>query len=366
MTEAARLEDEAATQLARLIPPDVEVVDRPQDEAGFSASRLTGIGGTDIPAILGLSRFRTPFDVYASKLRLVAPEPASEEAIMGKLLEPLLFRRLADVKGTRVLRVEAAFRRKAEPFIVCNPDGFVLPTMQDPEPAIAEGKTRSEFDRKKWGEDESDEVPDEERLQAEYYCEITRIPRWVFPVFFGRNLVVFKGKANPEIGRELVDTARKFWNEHVVPAVPPKPMTGDAAEAWLRARFPENVNAMREPTPSELDLVRTWKTLKDGKDDIEAKIEAVANEIKLAIGEADGLKGTGWSLTWKKVKGKTTIDFPAALTEFRNEIAMKGALLGLDEVQAAELLRLLDANVASHTKHGDPYRRFNPSRSFEI
>lgn len=365
MTEAARLEDEAATQLARLIPPDVEVVDRP-DAGAFAEFRTAGIGGTDVPAILGLSKWRTPFDVYASKLHLVAPPPMSEEAIMGTLLEPLLFQRLADVKGVRVLRVEAAFRRKAEPFIVCNPDGFVLPTAQSPEPAIAEGKTRSEFDRKKWGEDESDEVPDEERLQAEYYCAITKIPNWIFPVFFGRNLVVFKGKANPEIGEELVGAARTFWNEHVVPQIPPKPMTGEAAEAWLRKRFPENVNAMREPTPAELDLVRTWKTLKDGEKDIEQKIEAVANEIKLAIGDADGLKGTGFSLTWKKVKGKTTIDFPAALTEFRNEIAMKGALLGLDEVQAAELLRLLDANVKLYTKQGEPYRRFNPSRSFEI
>jgi len=330
MTEAARLEDEAATQLARLIPPDVEVVDRP-DEGAFAEFRTAGIGGTDVPAILGLSKWRTPFDVYASKLQLVAPEPMSEEAIMGKLLEPLLFRRLADVKGVRVLRVEGAFRRKAEPFIVCNPDGFVLPTVQDPEPAIAEGKTRSEFDRKKWGEDESDEVPDEERLQAEYYCEITKIPNWIFPVFFGRNLVVFKGKANPEIGRELVDTARRFWNEHVVTAIPPKPMTGDAAEAWLRARFPVNANAMREPTDAEVALVREWKTLKEAEKNVAQKIEAVANEIKLAIGDADGLKAEGWSLTWKLVKAKTTVDYVAALAEFRNEIAFKGSLLGLDE-----------------------------------
>ena len=74
-------------------------------EAGRPAwhqARLHGLGASDTAAILGLSPWRTPKQVWAEKLQLVEPEDAGPAAEAGLRLEPFLARWYQDRTGHRL------------------------------------------------------------------------------------------------------------------------------------------------------------------------------------------------------------------------------------------------------------------------
>ena len=55
-----------------------------QDEAGWHAARATGIGGSDIAAIMGESSWKSPYDIWMAKTGQIASSgaemPQSEAA----------------------------------------------------------------------------------------------------------------------------------------------------------------------------------------------------------------------------------------------------------------------------------------------
>jgi hypothetical protein len=52
--------------------------------------RRKGIGGSDAAAVAGLSRYRTPIQVYMEKLGLIDPPEENEAMYWGKKLEDLV------------------------------------------------------------------------------------------------------------------------------------------------------------------------------------------------------------------------------------------------------------------------------------
>jgi putative phage-type endonuclease len=71
------------------------------------AARRTGIGGSDIAAILGLSPWRTPLDVYRDKVD-GAEQPETEAMRWGRLLEDVIAREYAVRAGVRIQRAIAS------------------------------------------------------------------------------------------------------------------------------------------------------------------------------------------------------------------------------------------------------------------
>ena len=50
-------------------------------------ARRKGLGGSDIAAILGISKWRTPMDVWVEKMGLVEPSEESYAMMRGRILE---------------------------------------------------------------------------------------------------------------------------------------------------------------------------------------------------------------------------------------------------------------------------------------
>src|SRR5690606_18657199 len=71
--------------------------------AADPAVRRSGIGSSDAATVAGLNRWKTPLDLYLEKRGLVEPEPASEAAEWGTILEPTILREFARRNGLCVV-----------------------------------------------------------------------------------------------------------------------------------------------------------------------------------------------------------------------------------------------------------------------
>jgi len=70
-----------------------------ETEAAWLAERKRGIGGSDAAAILGLSKFRTPLQVYLDKIGQAPPIEETAPMRWGKKLEPLILDEYEQIKG---------------------------------------------------------------------------------------------------------------------------------------------------------------------------------------------------------------------------------------------------------------------------
>lgn len=75
-----------------------------QERLDWLKGRQTGIGGSDVAAILGLSKWKTPLDVYLAKTGEVDHEQ-SQAAYFGTILEDIVAKEFSKRTGLKVQKV---------------------------------------------------------------------------------------------------------------------------------------------------------------------------------------------------------------------------------------------------------------------
>lgn len=121
--------------------------------------RRSYIGASDIPVILGLSPFKSPFRLAQEKLALVAPEPENWFMRRGKYMEPIIRAEHADATGKQINARTITFEHAKYPFIRCHLDGHYVGDSRGS--GLFEAKTAGYWMglSEEWGEDGTLEFP---------------------------------------------------------------------------------------------------------------------------------------------------------------------------------------------------------------
>lgn len=123
--------------------------------------RTKGIGSSDVPTILGLSPWSTPYDLWLMKTGQVPGVEENEAMRMGSMLEPAVLLLAAHRLGARVVKPTSTYIG-AEPFMRANIDGMVGIAKRGSD--IVEAKTTGRPDG--WGEEGTDQVPEMVKAQV--------------------------------------------------------------------------------------------------------------------------------------------------------------------------------------------------------
>lgn len=123
--------------------------------------RTKGIGSSDVPTILGLSPWSTPYDLWLMKTGQVPGVQENEAMRMGSMLEPAVLSLAAHRLGARVVKPTSTYIG-AEPFMRANIDGMVGIAKRGSD--IVEAKTTGRPDG--WGEEGTDQVPEMVKAQV--------------------------------------------------------------------------------------------------------------------------------------------------------------------------------------------------------
>lgn len=186
--------------------------------------RQAGIGGSDIAAVIGVSPFATPLDVYLSKTTPVEEQEQSESERMawGHRIEPLIVAEFERRHNTQVVRYGNLIRRvKEKPWMFATLDGSF--THVNGEPAVLECKNvDSLMARRFWGSEEAGEAPATYIAQVQWQMLVTGYKFAVIAVLVGGNEYrEYHITADEEIQAQITDAAANFWLNHVLPKIPP-------------------------------------------------------------------------------------------------------------------------------------------------
>lgn len=240
------------------------------DRAQFLKERMRGVGGSDAPAILGLSSRKTALEVYLEKRGEIASEPDNPAMRAGRLLEPAVRQMYAEDTGRVVTQPKDMLVHPQHAFVIGHPDGLV-----PDQKRLYEGKTaRSDYG---WGEPGTDAIPQEYVIQVQHYLLILGYEvADVAVLIAGQDFRIYEVPADRELQEMILDAEADFW-PRVQRGEPPEP-DWDSPHA-LRA-----VRALYRGTNGEtLEATEEQERLR-------AVLEDANERMKKLEGVADGTK----------------------------------------------------------------------------
>lgn len=269
----------------------------PNTRAEWLKLRQIGIGGSDVAALLGLSKWRTPLDVYNSKVE----EPIEVDNVSmewGRRLEPVIREKYAEAVGMEVTIPPFMFQHPEHTFMIADVDGIRA------DGRIVEIKTaRTQMG---WGEEGTDEIPDYYKTQVQHYMTVLGAKSCDVAVLIGASdFRIYTVESDLELESLLIEAEADFWHNHVEPQLPPPPMTIDE----MKVAFPVSRKASVECTDEIFNHVEALALIQNKMKELKEREEAHKAAIQGAMGEADTLSYLGQVVcTWKSVKPKVSID----------------------------------------------------------
>ncbi len=268
-------------------------------------ARMAGIGGSDVSAIAGLNKYKSPMGVYLDKIGESPIEDiTSEAAYFGTLLEDVVAQEFTKRTGMKVRNRFAILQHPNHPYMLANVDRMIVGKKEG-----LECKTASEYLKGEW---EGDEVPTPYLLQIQHYMAVTGYDAWWIAVLLGGNKFIFKRiERDEEIIEYLIKLEGDFWANHVIKRNPPEFDGSEASSRLLQALYPQ-----ADPK-SEIQLDKTVETLIEARDAyieditaLETKKKEIENQIKAQMGENEighvGSRTVKWSnVTSNRIDTKT-------------------------------------------------------------
>ncbi|MFD7964054.1 YqaJ viral recombinase family protein [Streptomyces zaomyceticus] len=139
-------------------------------EAGtpeWHAARASGIGGSEIAAVLGLSPYESRFSLWHRKKGLVGPVEESEPMYWGKVHEPGIAARFAELHPEVVVSPSPTYAAADRSWQIANPDRKLY---GDGPLELLEIKTARDADL--WGEPGTGQIPVWYRCQCLWYLDV--------------------------------------------------------------------------------------------------------------------------------------------------------------------------------------------------
>ena len=146
--------------------------------------RRKSIGGSDASGIVGLSKWASPYSVWAEKTSRVPEKEDTEAMRQGRDLEEYVAQRWCEETGKKVHRCNAMLHNPQYPFAHADVDRMVTG-----ENAGLECKTTYTLDLRQF---KGVEFPTQYYAQCVHYLAVTGCDRWYLAVLvFGRGFYTY-------------------------------------------------------------------------------------------------------------------------------------------------------------------------------
>lgn len=296
----------------KIIDRDVEVFG---DRAEWLAARRKGVGSSDAPAILGLSRYSSPLSLYHEKRGVVVEDDRGEEMRqIGLALEPVIAQLFAQETGRQVFEPapNSVIHSSVFPWMLASLDRWQVDPkrpvddLDGPEEitqrmrGVLELKNVSVYQASNWLDD--GEIPLEYLVQVQHQLNVTGAEYASIAAIIGGT--AFKWADVPrddELIGLIQEKEIEFW-ARVLDGRPPEADGHEATRKTLRALAGELEPKIVSAPTEFLALDSARVELQAQQKVIDARLEEIQNQLcaHLVAENANTLMlPNGVNYTWK-------------------------------------------------------------------
>ncbi|EOW2629958.1 YqaJ viral recombinase family protein [Enterococcus hirae] len=240
--------------------------------------RKRGIGGSDVATVLGLNKYKSPYQLWLEKTgQIELKDSESEPAYWGNVLEEVVAKEFQERTGKKVRRRNQVFEHPLHPFLRANIDRDVVG-----ENAILECKTANQFLSKEW---EGEEVPLSYLCQVQHYMNVLNKDYCYIAVLIGGQRFIWK---RVERDQELIDIITErlvdFWETNIIGGEEPLIDGSKATSDFLKERYSE-LDSTEIILHADYDVLLDQKEeLLKNKKELEKSIRQIDNQIIQELG----------------------------------------------------------------------------------
>ncbi len=262
--------------------------------------RKSGITATDVVVLAGLSPYRgaSPHSVWMEKTGLETPRFDSEALTLGNMLEPITLSMLAQRRCLTLAPGDTAIHA-AEKTHIATPDAFVENAGSPMRVGVAEVKAVGIHNARMWGDEDGD-VPDHVLAQCAWQMHVVGVPVAYVGALIGTEIRTYRIERDADLEGALVETADRFWRDHVVTKKPPVPDGSDGSAAMVRALVGRPREDIVVASADTEGLAATYFEREAEKKLAEQRLEETKELLMLACAGHEGIKGKGWRLVFKE------------------------------------------------------------------
>lgn len=242
--------------------------------------RRVGIGGSDAAAACGLSKWKSPAQLFFEKTgEFTKSNDDSESLRQGRDFEDYVAKRFTEETGKKVRRDNFMMADSEYPFLIADIDRRVVG-----EDAILECKTTTPYNKDKWADGA---IPIEYELQCLHYMGVTGAKKcYIACLIFGTDFIIREIERDEETISMLKAREVEFWNDYVEKGVIPPPDGSSVYDDTLKKRF---VGGVDEKVDLSIDK-HTYEVYLFNREQIkrlEEENKKFEQGIKLALGDRD-------------------------------------------------------------------------------
>lgn len=252
--------------------------------------RETYLGGSDIAAIMGLGAYgKTPYSTYLAKIGEVHEEmdPQRKKFLeRRKRWEGPIVEMLREEFDAEIVGINHRYQDSEHPFLAAEIDF----EWRDHDGAIQNGeiKTVSPFafgESAGWGEPGTDEIPVHYAAQVMHGLGITQRTTGIVAAMVGLDSMIFyRVERDDETIADMRERAVDFWQHHVIPRVPPEPVSLTDVMQMTRKMSGKPVDLDDEMAKWLKDIAKIRANRKAFEDDEKEIAFHLFNRIRLAWG----------------------------------------------------------------------------------
>ena len=258
--------------------------------------RRKTIGGSDAAGIVGLSKWASPFSVWADKTGRAAEKADTEAMRQGRDLEDYVARRWMEKTGKRVYRLAAMLYNPQYSFAHADVDRMVMG-----ENAGLECKTTFSLDLKQFN---GVEFPVQYYAQCVHYLAVTGAERWYLAVLaYGRGFFTFVLERNQAEIDALMTAEAAFWKQ-VEQDISPAADGSEATTAALQEVYPVSRNTTTALFGRDT-VLQEYMRLKEDKKALDFRIGEIENTIKADLGNSESGSCGLFNVSWKSQTRQT-------------------------------------------------------------
>lgn len=260
--------------------------------------RKKTIGGSEAAALVGMSKYSSPYMVWADKTNRLPEQEDNEAMRIGRDLEEYVAKRFTEATGKKVRRENYMLYNPLYPHSHADVDRMVVG-----ENAGLECKTTNTLDIKQF---KGVDFPDKYYVQCVHYMAITGADRWYLAVLvFGKGFFTYILERDQEEIDALMKAENDFWESYIENDVPPVPDGKTPTTETIKVIYDKGTQDDVVNLIGRENLLNEYISIKKQISSSKERLDEIENIIKNDLKEFTGGECRGFKVTFKNGSRKT-------------------------------------------------------------
>lgn len=277
----------------------------------------TGVGASEIAAVLGISPFFDAWEVWARLRGMLGPMKPDVRMRCGKAFQQPIAQLFTEDTGLPHEWYDKPYYHPRREWQRASVDAFI-PAIAKPS-AVLEVKTSGlersgDWERPEPGEfgDESG-VPEYYLAQVQYQMNAHNLPLAYIAVEINHELRYYRVEADPTVQAFLLNEAEEFWRKYALGGEEPPIGHSEEFRRYLKRAYPKPKAPIREAIVNEkvneIALLDEYAALRaelkpklDRRDELE-------DELKNAVKDAAGIEWVRGVFTYLRTRDKQEVNW---------------------------------------------------------